>query len=231
MIKNNKRKSNFVIFTVISLASISLATIGFSSWIIKETKDATTDNIKIEVGKVVDDTLSATIEEGADLSVRFDNIKDGAIATSDTVYEDLNFSFTVDVLGTGTKKGLKFEFSENATLTTLATNNYIDMPYSSATFTVSETGASDSLKNGSKVTVATSTTDSTKMIFTCSFKFAWGSVFSNMNPTKLYEKYKNEGTANDINTLLQNLKAFGKASESLVSSGAILTCTVTPVIG
>lgn len=227
MIKNNKRKSNFIIFTVISLATISLATIGFSSWIIKETTDDTTDNIKVEVGKVVDDTLTAKIEDGADLSVRFDNIKDGAIATSDTVYEDLDFSFIVSVSGTGTKKGLKFEFSENATLTTLATNNYIDLPYSSATFAVSETGTSGALQNGSTVSVSTSSTDSSVMIFTCNFKFAWGSVFEHKNPSKLYEEYKTAGT--DVNILLQNLKAFGKANESLTSSAAILTCTVTPI--
>ena len=72
------RKSKIVLFSVLGLATVSLATVGFASWVISGVTPATSDNITAEVGKIEDKTLSATITSTTeDLSVRFDNVKKG----------------------------------------------------------------------------------------------------------------------------------------------------------
>ena len=48
------RKSKIVLLSVLGLATVSLATVGFASWVISGETPATSDNITAEVGAVVD---------------------------------------------------------------------------------------------------------------------------------------------------------------------------------
>ena len=71
------RKSKIVLLSVLGLATVSLATVGFASWVINEITPATSNNITAEVGSIVDNTLKATIDGSSDLKVRFDNLANG----------------------------------------------------------------------------------------------------------------------------------------------------------
>ena len=92
MLKNKKNK--YILYTLISLSLISVVSVGFSSWIINNSKGDTTENFNITFGEVIDNTISANITS-SDVSVSFDALEadlcTNEITNGDGNVEDLNY--------------------------------------------------------------------------------------------------------------------------------------------
>ena len=189
------RKSKIVLLSVLGLATVSLATVGFASWVISDITPAKEQNIAVSAGTVTDNSLTAEILSGADLTVAFENTSSGTNFTNgeEGKVEDLDFGFSVKVKtgSSSTLGGIKIEFKPSSTfeaLTGTTTNDttaddYIVMPYgnNNKVVTVNKDATSiQTLANGGKVDVSSSTNETT---YTCSFKFAWGDAFLKKNPT------------------------------------------------
>mgnify|MGYP000589162238 CR=1 FL=1 len=128
------RKSKIVLFSVLGLATVSLATVGFASWVISGITPSTSEKIIVSAGEVVDKALSATISN-TELNVAFDNLAspgEGELANNDSRKEDLVFNFKATVNATDESyfSGLKFTFTLNETFEGLfdkgeSSNNYL----------------------------------------------------------------------------------------------------------
>lgn len=227
------RKSKIVLLSVLGLATVSLATVGFASWVISGVTPATSNNITANVGQIEDKTLTASIDtENSDLSVRFDNLKQGdsslKIANgSSTEQEDLQFSVIANISTTGTSlagllTSVKYEFTLDTFLSNAIKKNYItfDSNAKVASITVNESSLTT---NTTGFTVTN--TSATAIKITGTFSFGWGSAFNYDNPGKLVPSEKI--AANGDKTNLEVLKEFVNSFPS-DSSQNLLTITVTP---
>ena len=217
------RKSKIVLLSVLGLATVSLATVGFASWVISGVTAASDQNIAATVGEITDNTLTAEITN-AELAVRFDNVSDGSTFTNgDSYVEDLEFGFTVSVTGSDdVLNGLSIKFAPTtnfaALIGTKDANRYITMPYSgSETVTVSKDAKTvTTLANGGSISY-TKTPDKVHT-YTCKFKFGWGAAFGGVNPGK---------STILKSTLIERLNNFKDAFKNVEST--CMTVTVTPV--
>ena len=221
------RKSKIVLFSVLGLATISLATVGFASWVISGVTPATSDNITAEVGIIEDKTLSASINSSSDLAVRFDNLASGTVmGNGDKQTEDLSFRIDTTITTTGTTlKGVltsvKYEFKPGPFLNTAISNKYLTFESAAkvATITVTDNDASTST-SGFEVHYDSATSVTVKG----TFSFGWGAAFNNDNPGLLNPSDKIE--INSGKTNLQVLKDF--VNSFSYTSQNLLTVTVTP---
>ena len=230
------RQSQIVLLSVLGLAKISIATIGFASWVISGTTGATVENITAVAGEVVDNTLVAAITKTDGIGVRFDNVSTGAtnFANGDSQVEDLNVDFTATVTGNLDKlSSVNFVFAPKEgflALTGSGTNNttaddYIVFPFSNSetkTITLTKTGSNYALSNHANGSSVGTSTSGSVLTLTCSFKFAWGAAFGNKNP----------GVSDTVGKadLVTRLNAFKAAFNTLkTNSNNIMTITVTPV--
>ena len=236
------RKSKIVLLSVLGLATVSLATVGFASWVINYVTPATEQNIAVSAGTVTDSSLTAEILSGADLTVAFENKSSGTtnFTNGDSGVEDLGFGFSVKVTKgeSSTFGGIKIEFKpstafEALTGTTTAgdtADDYIVMPYGGTTkvVTINEDASEiQTLVNGGIVTVEYSS--ATETIFKCSFKFAWGKAFLNVNPTNTLIGDSDTTTALTKSTLITRLKAFKDHFPSATEDTPLMSVVVTPV--
>ena len=225
------RKSKIVLFSVLGLATISLATVGFASWVISGVTPATSDNITAEVGKIEDKTLSATITSTTeDLSVRFDNVAKGTtnakFDNGDGKVEKLDFTIKTKITTTGTKlegllASINYEFAPTEFLTTAITNNYItfDSSKKNCTITISDSSSSVNVTAPSGITSTGTYTSAQEITISSKFSFKWGTAFKGNNPGYL------EATSENA----EKIKAFVNTFGSTAESKALLTVTVTPV--
>ncbi len=227
------RKSKIVLFSVLGLASISLATVGFATWVISGITPTGTQNINVSAGDVVDNTLSAAISD-PELKVRFDNVaspSDGELANGESEFEDLIFGFKVTITGEEEKiGGIKFTFKLDSNFETLFTSNYLKFVANSPTslskeFSVNKTCvittadvtfADTNETTGSKITYSSK-------VFTCRFAFKWGSVFGGVNPSTAYKN------ASDKAAVISNLKAFDTAVGNIKAT-TWMSVVVTPLL-
>ena len=225
------RKSKIVLFSVLGLATVSLATVGFASWVISGVTPATSDNITAEVGKIEDKTLSATITSTTeDLSVRFDNVKKGTtnakFDNGDGKVEKLDFTIKTKITTTGTKlegllASIKYEFAPTEFLTTAIGNNYItfDSSEKNCTITISDSSSSVNVTDPSGITSTGTYTSAKEITISSKFSFGWGTAFNSTNPGYL------EATSANA----EKIKTFVNTFGSPAVSKALLTVTVTPV--
>ena len=222
------RKSKIVLLSVLGLATVSLATVGFASWVINEVTPATSNNITAEVGSIVDNTLKATIDTvNSDLKVRFDNLSTGTtMGNGDGKTQDLDFRINTTITTTGTTlKGLltsvKYEFTLETFLTSAIDNEYITFDKTSkvATITVSDSGASTTT-SGFEVVF----NDVQSVTVKGTFSFGWGAAFNGDNPGKLNPSETNskKSTKTNLEVLKDFVNSFNSASQNL------LTVKVTP---
>ena len=222
------RKSKIVLLSVLGLATVSLATVGFASWVINEVTPATSNNITAEVGSIVDNTLKATIDTvNSDLKVRFDNLSTGTtMGNGDGKTQDLDFRINTTITTTGTTlKGLltsvKYEFTLETFLTSAIDNEYITFDKTSkvATITVSDSGASTTT-SGFEVVF----NDAQSVTVKGTFSFGWGAAFNGDNPGKLNPSETNskKSTKTNLEVLKDFVNSFNSASQNL------LTVKVTP---
>ena len=230
------RKTKIVLFSVLGLATVSLATVGFASWVISGTTGATVENITAVAGEVVDNTLVAAIGDTKGIGVRFDNVSSGAtnFSNGDNQVEDLNVDFTATITGNLEKLSrVDFVFDPAAEFlaltgsTTTETNadDYIVFPFSdslSKTITLTKTVSDYNLSNYNNKSSVITSINNNVLTLTCSFKFDWGDAFGNKNP----------GISTGITKaeLITRLNAFKAAFKTLTdNSKNIMTITVTPV--
>lgn len=237
------RKSKIVLLSVLGLATVSLATVGFASWVISDITPATKQNITVTAGTVTDNSLKAEILNSPtpDLTVAFENKSSGGNFTNGDSgkEEDLGFGFSVKVTGKKTVLGgIQIQFTPSAVFEKLTgtstasdtSDDYIVMPYSSekvVTVNIKEDSTNQALANGGNVTV-TSSTD-TETIYKCSFKFAWGDAFLKVNPTET--KIGNSDSAIELtkSTLITRLKAFKEHFPTATEDTPLMSVVVTPV--
>lgn len=236
------RKSKIVLLSVLGLATVSLATVGFASWVISGITPATEQNIAVSAGTVTDTSLTAEILSGADLTVAFENKSSGGNFTNGETgkVEDLDFGFSVKVTKgeSSTLGGIKIEFKPSAAFEGLTgsttdgdtADDYIVMPYGGTTkvVTVNEDASKiQTLVNGGIVTVESSS--ATETIYKCSFKFAWGKAFLNVNPTNTPIGDSDITTALTKSTLITRLKAFKDKFPAATEDTPLMSVVVTPV--
>ena len=231
------RKSKIVLLSVLGLATVSLATVGFASWVINYVTPAAEQNIIVSAGTVTENSLTATILSEPDLKVAFDNkLVENGIGG---VYgEDLKFGFTVEVVGDkNVLKGIKFDFKLDSNFEALFTKNYLKFIANGtnsiaktfsmnkgATCTMSDASISFADTTNSKVTYSYDDAAG-KGTFVCQFAFTWGTVFGGKNPS---EYYAAQTTSEAKTSVITNLKAFDTEAKKLPSSGW-MSVVVTPV--
>ena len=229
------RKSKIVLFSVLGLATVSLATVGFASWVISGETPTSSQNITVSAGEVTDNSLTATILSGSDLTVAFDN-KQVENGIGGEYGEDLKFGFTVEVVGNeNVLKGIKFDFTLNSNFEALFTNNYLKFIANGTssiaktfsmtkgtTCTMSDNSISFADTENSKVTYSYADGKGT---FVCTFAFTWGSEFNYKNPS---ENYAEQATSDAKTTVINNLKAFDTAAKKVTAS-PWMSVVVTPV--
>lgn len=230
------RKSKIVLFSVLGLATVSLATVGFASWVISGVTPTTSNNITASVGTVTDNSLTAEIlsTPTPDLTVAFDN-KEVSGGLTGEYKEDLKFGFSVKVTGSeSVLKGIKFTFTLDGNFESLFTNNYLQFITNNSglvdeftmlkgtTCTISDANVTFADSTNSSVTYAYADGAGT---FTCKFAFKWGSVFNGKNPS---EHYAAQGTNELKTTVINNLKSFSTAAAAIEKT-PWMSVVVTPV--
>ncbi len=228
------RKSKIVLLSVLGLATVSLATVGFASWVISGVTPTSSQNITVSAGTVTDNTLKAEILSNSELNVAFDNIEVKNGLTGD-YKEDLNFSFSVKVTGKeDVLSGIKFTFTLDDNFRALFTHNYLQFITNNGNSLVSEftmtkgttctfADSNVTFADGEHSSVTYSYADGAGT-FACNFAFKWGSVFKNVNPSQCYATSSDSDKA----TVITNLKAFD-ADAKLVTANPWMSVVVTPV--
>lgn len=222
---NKFNKGKLVGIVAASLSAVSLMGVGFASWLIEGSQNATTNNgITVEVGSVTDNRISITgvsVTEGA---IAFDaaaNDTDGAILkkTGDGV-EDLSFTITYTVNNTNaTNKFHVFAYIATAnqeafTTATSEQKKLITMP---TALNITETGTpTNSVSfNGTAITFAegasrqASETGNGTVTVTQTFTFGWGQAFGGINPSAVL-------TSTDVYDIHNN--KMGNASEDILKN-------------
>ncbi len=207
MLKNKKNK--YILYTLISLSLISVVSVGFSSWIINNSKGDTTGNFNITFGEVIDNTISANITS-SDVSVSFDALEKSLctneITNGDGKVEDLNYGVTFTLTSANSLAGINLDFTYSNTsnfISALGTNpnDYINCAcLTNFTYVMPNDNVTDN-------TITENTAVKLKVTYSNEFKnaevvanfaFSWGSVFGNVNPCKSEVK--------DVATKLNNFK-------------------------
>ena len=230
------RKSKIVLLSVLGLATVSLATVGFASWVISGVTATGSQNITVSAGAVTDNTLKAEILANPvpDLKVAFDN-KQVVNGLSGTYAEDLEFGFSVKVTGTETViSGIKFTFTLDTNFKALFTAGYLQFITNKspdlvneltmtkgATCSIADSGVTFADIENSSVTYSYAGGAGT---FTCNFAFKWGSKFDNVNPSECYAKKSDAEKA----TVINNLKDFDTEAKKVTAS-PWMSVVVTPV--
>lgn len=231
------RKSKIVLFSVLGLATVSLATVGFASWVISGETPADDQNITAIAGEVVDKTLSASIvSDDCDLSIRFDNLKQGSAGLnipngSATDEQDLDFTIVTTITAgdklNGNLAGVKYEFTYDTVLTNAISKQYVAFAKGTQynptiAFTADQTATiTDPTINTLEFT------DAKTLKITSKFSFTWGKAFGGNNPGLL--------DPNATNTVVdpqkKNIEVLKDFVNLIGTSTAknLMTVKVTPV--
>lgn len=154
--KNLKKK--IVLGTVMALSAVSLASVGFASWVINGVMGNDSKDITAAVGKIEDKSITAAIT-ASDLELRFDYIEASKLPAKDTykeIYqngdktiEKLSVSVTYDIslsansIETNVQNvcsGVELKFKLSPKFNEAITNGYIAVDFGTAK---ENTGASD----------------------------------------------------------------------------------------
>lgn len=227
MLKNKKNK--YILYTLISLSLISVVSVGFSSWIINNSKGDTTENFNITFGEVIDNTISANITS-SDVSVSFDALEadlcTNEITNGDGNVEDLNYGVTFTLTSANSLVGINLDFTYSNTsnfISALGTNpnDYINCAcLTNFTYTMPIDNVSDATNTENtavKLNVTYSNGTKTSATIEANFAFSWGSVFGNVNPCK-----------SEIDNVDIKLNSFKTAYSKVINEQ--INLTITPKI-
>lgn len=227
------RKSKIVLLSVLGLATVSLATVGFASWVISDITEVKDQNITATVGAVVDNTLTAAITEATKIGVNFDNVLNGGngFTNGDNKVEDLDVEFKATITGNLDKlSSVKFVFAPTENFMALTgsgtsgntADDYIVFPFtdtSNKTITLTKGSSGYDLTGHTNQSSVTTSISGNVLTLTCNFKFAWGAAFGGKNPGD------SQNTTPKAD-LVTRLKVF---NEVFPTTGTLMTVTVTPV--
>lgn len=235
-IKSNKK----LISILLGVSFISLASIGFASWVINNPTN-TGDNatISAQIGEIVDASLTAEIIDDSDLAnpIRFDSLKADScsgefITNGEETTENLNVEFTYTITGktalnTGKYK-VSYDFSGDAADLKTAiggTTQYIDTTcLTDCEFTLPVAAGSMSATNNSNITnVVSYNQEFTVATIKSTIAFKWGSAFKNNNPCLI-----TSADGFNAQSIKETLEAFETAYKTVNSGNPEITLTITP---
>lgn len=237
-IKSNKK----LISILLGVSFISLASIGFASWVIKNpTNTGDEATISAQIGEIVDASLTAEIIDGSDLAnpIRFDSLSaeyctGEFITNGEETTENLDVTFTYTITGktalnTGEYK-VSYAFSGDADALKTAiggTTQYIDTTcLTDCEFTLPEVAGAMSTTNNSNITNSVLYNgDFTVATIESTINFYWGSAFANKNPCTIVSTDGDGFTAEKIKSTLE---AFETAYKTVNSGKPEITLTITP---
>ena len=209
MIKKRSKMNNIIMWGLIATASVSLASVGFASWVINTMVPSTVKDVSISVGAVSDKSITATaVEEaiGGKTGLIFDNLATGGnFENGDKITEKLSFKIKTTLT---IKENSDFQqlltslsFTFNNALDAAVTGNYITMPFakdhkqvikltpvasSTNQFTVEYSATTSGVAiDGLTGNIFDYTTGAKEINITTTFTCGWGSMFNNDNPSKL----------------------------------------------
>ena len=231
-------KRKILMYSLFSLAAVSLTSVAFANWIISGIQATTSSNVSVTVGKVEDQRLSASAEV-TDGSICFDAIKTDNVSPivygGATAGEDLSFTIKVTVTNACDSNGNKTSYFDginlkwtmvsdtaSTALTTAINDGHIIAPLTTDNVKLEAKATSVSGKNIS----ATWTNSGTSLIATITFSFAWNTTVETHgvqtagdNPCLVLPS----ATSEQINSCVAMLNALYSAN------GAKFTVTATPV--
>lgn len=235
---NKVTKTKIITCSLLGLASVSLFSVAFSAFIVTNDQlTATSGNVTVTVGDVVDESIKITGLSITDYEIAFEpeaNDTKGPIIWDGTNSEDLDFAFTFTLTNVLTSEGkwgnrlggvnIKWNQGDSGTFATCITNNYITAPKlggsgaaitntDAALFTVTSGGE---LTNSAGLTF-TRVDTTANVTVTVNYSFDWGSAFNNDNPGNVTSEY--------YTNIKAQLDAFKAA---LTDTG--FTITVTPFL-
>lgn len=231
--KKKFKNKKAISLAVACLAAVSVATVGFSSWIIGGANTAT-ETVSVTVGDVTDRRITLAIHEthdSKDLSVAFDcgqAVTGNPIqpATGTAGDEDMQFTI-VFTMYANDSSAFSYENGFAGVTLTFATSNLYALTNGNvivSPFTVAENGSSSvklfetsltgSGQSGSGTFVGIGGTGTKADPYTCTveFNFTWGTAVKKKNPTKITSTEIDEGVYTAMNLL-------DKANDSGVSIG------------
>ncbi|MBO8427220.1 MAG: hypothetical protein IAC58_01510 [Firmicutes bacterium] len=226
-----KSKNKIILYSLLGLSIISLAGVGFSSWVINNTKEATTDNFSITFGEVVENSITTQITS-SDLQIRFDALSDeyctNEITNGEETSEDLNYSVSFTLTSTDvdlTTISLEFAYSneENFKSTLGGTTQYIDCTcLTDFTYEMPDSDVSDVTATNNSAATFDVTYGGSKLTanVTVSFSFKWGSVFGENN---------NNPCTSTVDNVVTKLKDFENAYSAFENT--TINLKITPSLG
>ena len=237
-IKSNKK----VISILLGVSFISLASIGFASWVINNpTNTGANATINVQIGEIADASLTAKITDGSDLAnpIRFDSLsaeecKEGEFITNgEETTANLDVTFIYTITGkTALNKGdckVSYNFGGDAGDLKTAiggTTQYIDTTcLTNCEITLPEDDGPVSATNNSNITnkVTYNKPEFTVATIETTIEFKWGSAFKNKNPCLI--KSADGFTAQSI---IEKLEAFDAAYQTVNNGNPEITLTITP---
>ena len=225
-----------IMYSLLGLSIISLASIGFANWVIINT-ESKSSTITAEIGKIENSNLSATILDTSDFTVRFDSAKGdntGAITSgTDGMFEKLSFhaDFTLNIGSLSSFAGIQIKLGFNSTdggaksfIEKLGTPGYIDTTLLSETyaFKLSDTTTSSATLGDYLSYEYQIDMEAKEATIKVTYTFKRGSLFGKENP--VYEKGNNP-----TETLKNFGTAFGKFNETITDdANSKVVLTITP---
>ena len=200
---NKVTKTKIITCSLLGLASVSLFSVAFSSFIVTNDQiSAKNGSVSVTVGDVVDESITISDVSVTDGKIAFEpeeNDIEGPIIWDGTHSEDLDFAFTFTLTNVLTSEGkwgdrlggvnIKWNQGNSGTFATCITNNYITAPKlgGSGTAITDTDAALFTVTSGGELTNSAGLTfdrvDTTANVtVTVNYAFAWGSAFNNDNP-------------------------------------------------
>lgn len=210
------------------LSAVSLATVGFSAWIINGSISDDNTTISFSVGDVTDNSIAVNIIDATNNSIAFDsNVNGGTgIFKGDGDKEDMDFSVKYKVTSgmpfdsTSGNVKISYTYSNDFEgIKGLSNSNgkqFIDTScLNVANYTLD--GTTTSFQN-SAITVEYNE-NKTIATVTHTWTFEWGSAFNNLNPCDI--------TSDPDGTYANNLKTFTSTAKTAMTDKTF-TITITP---
>ena len=196
---NNKKNISMLLA---GLAAISIASVGFSAWIISGSTPVTT-SVSVEVGDVIDRRITLAIATGdtyEDLNIKFecDGAENNPIQSSGDARQDMQFTIVFTMYANDSSAFSTAGGWSGVTLT-FATKNLYALTNGNvvvAPFTVAQDGSStvkllssieSSGSSGKETFVSVSGTGTSTDPYKCTvqFNFTWGTAVKGKNPTQI----------------------------------------------
>lgn len=230
MIKKRSKMNNIIMWGLIATASVSLASVGFASWVINTMVGTNVDNINVQIGKVENLSVTAALKavgtgSATDLKVRFDNDnKNQQVGNGDGEKEDLEFAFEYTLKNTGdlsvghAVKEVDITFTNISNqINEMVIGYYITSPLNDTKIAIEdkETGTTAATTDNPNHAI---TYTKNEITIISKFKFGWGSAFNNKNPSS-----KEVPSGANWQTTLENFVGI------LGTGAATFTATITPV--